>query len=132
MADGGRTARAFAFPKSERVRKRGEIDAAFKKGARFSVRGMRLHVIPNGMSGNRAVFVPVRAFGNSVGRNRARRLVREAYRVLKPSLSGRDLVFVIYPGFDEYRERGVQVAKLLSLAGLAPRAAPCDESSKPS
>jgi ribonuclease P protein component len=124
VSDGGRTARAFAFPKSERVRKRSEIDAAFKKGARFSVRGMRLHVVPNGTEGNRAVFVPVRAFGNSVGRNRARRLVREAYRIAPPEAKGRDLVFVIYPGFDTFVERSTQLARLLSQAGFAPRHLP--------
>ncbi|MBN1241850.1 MAG: ribonuclease P protein component [Spirochaetales bacterium] len=119
MADGGRTARAFAFPKSERIRKRADIDIVFKKGTRFSVRGLRLHVVPNGTKGNRVVFVPVRQYGNSVRRNRARRLVREAYRLCRGEAMGSDLVFVIYPGFDEYGQRAAQVGRLLSIAGLA-------------
>jgi len=120
VADGGRTARAFAFPKSERIRKRADIDVVFKKGTRFSVRGLRLHVVPNGTEENRVVFVPVRQFGNSVRRNRARRLVREAYRLSRGDPAGRDLVFVIYPGFDAFAEREEQVKRLLSMAGVSP------------
>ena len=39
--------------------------------------------MPNGIEANRAVFVPVRSYANAVARNRARRLVRECWRIGK-------------------------------------------------
>jgi len=116
------------FRKRERLRKRPDIDRAFEKGTRFSVKGLRLHVVPNGTAAVRALFVPVRKYGNAVLRNRARRLVSEAYRLVKSRVApGRDLVFVLYPGTDSFEARTGQVERVLRLAGVMPGGA-CEQS----
>jgi ribonuclease P protein component len=52
----------------------------------------------NGLSGNRLAVTFARKFGNAVKRNRARRVSREAYRLLKNRLkTGFDLVALVYP-----------------------------------
>jgi ribonuclease P protein component len=127
--DAGRAGRC-TFRKRERLRERSDIDRAFKQGNRFSVRGMRLHVVLNGTAEVRALFVPVRKYGNSVLRNRARRLVSEAYRLVKSGVApGRDLVFVLYPGTDSFEARSGQVERVLRLAGTMPGGA-CELSSR--
>jgi ribonuclease P protein component len=61
----------------------------------------------------------VRKYGNAVERNRAKRVVREAYRHLKGSLrQGYDMVVVLYPQEDTYHRRAHQLATLLEKAGL--------------
>ena len=112
------------FSKAERVCKRTEIDRVFKAGARYSCKGMRLHVMPNALEVSRAVFVPVRSFPSAVSRNLARRLVREAWRLGKTDLkSGFDVAVVMYPGSDTFEERKAQLCRLLRQAGLLARSA---------
>lgn len=121
MGNDAGSAERCTFRKRERLRERPDIDRAFKRGSRYSVKGMRLHVVPNGTTCVRALFVPVRKYGNAVLRNRARRLVSEAYRLVKARVSpGRDLVFVLYPGTDSFEARSGQVERVLRLAGAMP------------
>jgi ribonuclease P protein component len=80
---------------------------------------MRVHVTPNAFEVNRVVFVPVRSYPNAVERNRARRLVRECWRLEKTHFSpGHDIAVVLYPGFDLFDERKAQLERLLRQAGL--------------
>lgn len=61
----------------------------------------------------------VRKYGSAVERNRAKRVVREAYRHLKPSLeTGYDLIVVLYPHEDSYHNRVKQLSRLCEKAGL--------------
>jgi ribonuclease P protein component len=54
--------------------------------------------LKNSLSHNRICFTFIRGFGNAVERNRARRLGREAYRLLRPRLAGGyDLILLVYP-----------------------------------
>ena len=124
MFEGAGSAERYTFPRREHLRERKDIDRAFGKGVRFSVRGLRLLVLSNGTAETRALFVPVRKYGGSVRRNKARRLASEAFRQLKPHLaSGHDFVFVLYPGTDTFKERSGQVERVLRLAGVLPREA---------
>ncbi len=89
-----------SFPRHLRVRKASEIDLIFKDGARFSCKGMRMQVLYKGEQESRAAFIAVRSFSGAVARNRAKRLARESWRLLRHSVkSGFDIVFVLYPGF---------------------------------
>lgn len=73
----------------------------------------------NALAVNRAVFVPVRSYPDSVSRNRARRVARECWRLGKDRLlSGYDVVVVLYPGFDDFPARRSQLERLLRQAGL--------------
>ena len=80
---------------------------------------MRIHVISNSLAASRAVFVPVHSYPSAVARNKARRVLRECWRLDKALLSpGHDVAVVLYPGFDRYDERKKQLARLLRQAGL--------------
>jgi RNase P protein component len=58
-----------------------------------------LFVLKNDLPYNRIGFTQIRKYGNAPERNRARRLGREAYRLLRPRLkAGFDLVLLVYPG----------------------------------
>jgi ribonuclease P protein component len=100
----------FKFPREERLKSSSEISAVFKKGKSVSCEGARLfyraasggsnQVIPVGHNGKarRIAFVFSRKFGCAAARNRARRIGREAYRLLRASLpSGFDFVLLVYP-----------------------------------
>jgi len=58
-------------------------------------------------------------FGNAVERNRAKRQVREIFRLHKHRLRpGLDLVFLVYPGEFDYHDRERQFVQLATKAGL--------------
>jgi ribonuclease P protein component len=64
---------------------------------------------------NRIVFTLSRKYGNAVQRNYARRLSREAYRLIRDQLStGYDLVLLVYPGRDSLSLRAEQLNMLFS------------------
>jgi ribonuclease P protein component len=86
------------FGRRERLKKRDEINRVFKKGHSVACPGARLFYLDNGLPYNRIVFTFARKFGNAVERNRARRLGREAYRLLRGGVrTGYDLALLLYP-----------------------------------
>ncbi len=118
--------RKHSFPPRLRVKKGAEIRDILQSGRSNSLRGMRLAWRENGLGHPRMGIALKRGFGRAVDRNRAKRLVRESFRLLRPRLDGssRDLVFQVFPGSDDMRERRSQVERLLSSAGLLSRADP--------
>jgi ribonuclease P protein component len=61
---------------------------------------MRMQILYKGEQESRAAFIAVRSFSGAVARNRAKRLARESWRLLRHSVKpGFDIVFVLYPGF---------------------------------
>jgi len=89
---------SFRFRREEHLKKGSEIRKVFSKGKRVGCRGVKLFVLENGFPRNRICFTFSRGFAGAVKRNRARRIGREAYRVLKSGLNhGYDLVVLVYP-----------------------------------
>ena len=87
------------------------------KGGRFTVILFR----KNGLDITRTAFVSSRKVGNSVERNRSRRLMRAAYRAVEPNIKkGYDIIFVARASITGCKEPEVEKAlkKSLESAGI--------------
>ena len=108
-----------SLTKKEILRTKREIDRLFRSGKRVTVNGAKLVYTRNDLSENRIFVTLIRKFGNSVQRNRAKRIVKEVYRNHKPILQpGWDLGFILFPGNDGFQARETQIIALLKKAGL--------------
>ena len=83
------------------VRSTREIDEVFRRGARSVDEMLTVFSLETperyGAHG-RVVFIAGRKVGNSVIRNRCKRLIREAARRSQGPWSGRDVAFIARPG----------------------------------
>ena len=103
------------------LRKQSDFSRVYKqgksKGSRFAVILYRR----NGLKFTRTAFVASKKVGNSVERNRSRRLMRAAYRAVEPNIqSGYDIVFVARAPIIDSKEPEVerQLKKTLEGAGI--------------
>lgn len=81
--------------KKDILRRKDDFDSVYKKGKSVADRYTVLFYKRNGLSYNRIAFLASKKVGNSVERNRARRLMRENYRFLKDDIaSGYDIIFI--------------------------------------
>jgi ribonuclease P protein component len=109
----------FRFRRKERLKKREDIRKVFKQGRLVSCSGAKLFAMRNEQPHNRIAFTFARKFGNAAERNRARRLSREVYRLMRNSLKpGFDLVLLLYPGKDFFENRIEQLKILFQKAAL--------------
>jgi ribonuclease P protein component len=84
------------LPPAHRVRKRRDFERAYAEGDKVVMPEFALFARANGMDHSRLGITTTRKLGNAVTRNRARRIVREAYRTHREHLPlGLDLVFVV-------------------------------------
>ncbi|MDR0322247.1 MAG: ribonuclease P protein component [Treponema sp.] len=122
---------SFRFRREEHLKGRKEIKEVFGKGKRYNCRGAKLFVLKNDLPYNRICFTFSKvskrdmSFWNAVSRNRARRLGREAFRLLKCRLSGgHDLILLVYPETEgdpkkiSLCDRAEQLNFLFTKAGL--------------
>lgn len=78
------------------MRKRRDFEKAYEEGKKVVMPEFALFGRPNGLPHSRLGITTTRKLGNAVIRNRARRLVREAYRTHRERLpTGWDLVVVV-------------------------------------
>jgi ribonuclease P protein component len=110
----------FGLPREERIRKRNDFERVFREGSRISAGPVYARYVPNGLAFTRmAVAVPT-GFGKAARRNRARRLLKEAYRLNKHEMpGGLDIIFL--PGYDwnnpplrSLEESMLRIARVLS------------------
>jgi len=114
------------FRPEERLKRKSDITRVFKKGRAVSCSGSKLFFLANELPCNRIAITFVRKYGNAVQRNRARRLGREAYRLMKEELqTGYDLVLLIFalkegsiPGRGSLQESTGYLKTLFRKAGI--------------
>ncbi len=79
----------FTFNKTERLKSKKQIDLLFTEGTSLSVFPLKLFFnktqFADGAEVKTAVSVSKRNFKSAVDRNRIKRLLREAYRLNKPT-----------------------------------------------
>ncbi len=81
--------------KKDILRNKDDFSSVYKRGKSIGERYIVLFYKKNGLSYNRIAFLASKKVGNSVERNRARRLMKENYRFLKDEIkSGFDLIFI--------------------------------------
>lgn len=81
--------------KNNVLRKNGEFSAVYNKGKSVGDRYVVLFYRPNGLNYNRTGFLASKKVGNSVARNRAKRLMKESYRSIAESLpAGYDFIII--------------------------------------
>jgi ribonuclease P protein component len=68
------------FRKSDRILKRDVFRQVYEEGRKIQFRYFTAFVLPKETDGSRIGITTTRKMGNSVERNRARRLIREAFR----------------------------------------------------
>jgi len=84
------------LPPEHRVRKRRDFERAYEEGKKVVMPEFALFGRHNGLAHSRLGITTTRKLGGAVKRNRARRLVREAYRTHREQIpTGYDLVFVV-------------------------------------
>ena len=81
--------------KKEILRKKDDFNAIYKAGQSVPDRYIVLFIRKNGLPYNRTAFLASKKVGNSVQRNRAKRLMKESYRLnMDKFCAGYDLVFI--------------------------------------
>ena len=88
------------FPRDRRLRKSGDFGAILKTGSRGTTPLLFVAIASAGGPGRIGISAPVKV-GDSVRRNRARRLVREHYRLSSMRATPYDIVVHLKPGFAE-------------------------------
>ena len=103
------------------LRKQSDFARIYKQGKSKSSRFAVILYRRNGLRFTRTAFVSSKKVGNSVERNRSRRLMRAAYRNLEPNIkSGYDIIFVARAAIIGCKEPEVerQLKKTLESAGI--------------
>jgi len=82
------------FPRQARVRARADFDRVFKDGRRVALPALALHWLADGGPARLGLAVSRKVDPRAVGRNRIKRILRDTFRHLRPTLAGGAYVLV--------------------------------------
>ena len=77
----------YTLPRSSRIRQNRDYRRIYRSGKRFSNRAGLCYVVKTKKPGTRMGFVTTKKIGHAFARNRARRLMKEVYRLHMAELS---------------------------------------------
>ena len=80
---------------SQSLKKNRDFQNVYKKGTSFANSYLVMYILENGLQENRIGISVSKKVGNSVKRNRARRLMKESYRQLSSGLPQGGYDFII-------------------------------------
>ena len=81
--------------KPDILRRKEDFDALYRKGKSAGSRYVVVLCLKNDLDFNRKAFLASKKVGNSVSRNRARRLMKEAFRATEAALpTGYDILLI--------------------------------------
>ena len=102
--------------KKDILRRKDDFSSIYKRGKSIGERYIVLFYKRNGLSYNRIAFLASKKVGNSVERNRARRLMKENYRLLKDNIkSGYDLIFIARNTINDKKAQNVNKSMVNAL-----------------
>ncbi len=103
--------------KKEILRRKDDFAKIYKRGKSIGERYIVLFYRKNNLSYNRTAFLASKKVGNSVKRNRARRLMKENYRFLWENIKdGYDLIFIARNTINEKKVFDVEKSMKRALA----------------
>jgi ribonuclease P protein component len=111
----------FTFKKYERLRKQSEFERVFSCGKSLGGSTVAFYFAPNDLEHSRAGFiVSKKVCRKAVERNRAKRLMREVFRLNKHKLKPVDIVFIARKGIKGKKLQDVEkdFLKLARKAGI--------------
>ena len=128
------------FPRSARVRTRAEYSSVFDGARRISDPLMTLHWLKADTPARLGLAVSRKVDARAVGRNRIKRVLRDAMRHLRPEMAGGDFVVVARsaakvaenPQIREAFERLLRRAGALPVAGVGGTMPPRKSAESPS
>jgi len=113
------------FPRTARVRARSDFDRIFKHGRRVALPVLALHFQPDpDLAPRMGLAVSRKVDPHAVGRNRIKRVLRDAFRHVRDELPRGDYVLVARPGASRCSGEELRAAFLSLLKRAAPRPAP--------
>ena len=103
--------------KKDVLRRKDDFDLIYKRGRSVGERYVVLFYRKNDLPYNRTAFLASKKVGNSVERNRAKRLMKESYRFLKDYIrEGYDLIFIARNTINGKKQRDVERSMVGSLS----------------
>ena len=112
------------FPRQVRVRARAEFDCVFKQGTRTASPLFSLHFHSGAPPARLGLAVSRKVDPHAVGRNRIKRVLRDAFRKLQSQLPGGDYVVVARNAAANCENQALRegFVSLLQRAGALPQA----------
>ncbi len=111
----------FTLKKHERLRKQKEFERIFSHGRSIGGSTVALYFLQNSLNYPRAGFIASKKVSKrAVDRNRAKRLMREVFRLNKHKLKNFDIVFIARKGIlgKKYQDVESDFLRLATRVGL--------------